>query len=162
MSLDDVSSALEKIEKSGKLFITPFQDIGGIVTGVAYASGDAFGGKFAVLGIPERGYISSVILLDKDDEGIITELWIFDRDFTATADNAAFAISDADLERLLWVIKITNFVDAANNQVAETNNLELPFIAPDRMFYIQCVTRGVPNIAAGNIPMISIRGRSQE
>ena len=163
MSLDSLEQAIEKLIRTiGHPFTIPFQDIEGIVAGVAYASGDAFGGKFVIHGVPAVGYIDSVILLDLDDEGINTELWLFDSDFTATADNVAFAISDADLKKLLWVIRLTNFADAANNQVAESNNLDLPYIAPEGLLYCQCVTRGVPNIAAANIPMISIRGRSQE
>lgn len=138
------------------VYSTPYIDIPGIGTGSAYASGDAFGGKFKI-GLPNSGIIETAIMLDLDDEGIQTELWLFREDFTATTDNAAFAVSDHDLSLLEAVIGITQFANAANNQVGINNGLGLPYQAPHKQLWCQCVTRGAPNIAANNIPKVALR-----
>ncbi len=148
-------------EVRAKVASTPFVEIQGIVTGAAYASGDAFGSKFSI-DVPKIGVLQTAIMLDLDDEGIETELWLFRNDFTATTDNAAFAVSDADLLLLEAVIGITNFANAGNNQVGINNGLNLPYTAPEGKLLCQCVTRGVPNIAAINIPRVALRIISYE
>lgn len=155
MSLnDDIKELLDR----DLTFATPFLEIPGIGTGAAYATGEAFGTKFKIA-IPEKGIIDTVIMLDLDDEGIETELWLFRENFTATTDNNAFAISDIDLLNLECVIGITNFANAANNQVGINNGLGLAYSAPNGVLWCQCVTRGTPNIAALNIPRVALRGR---
>lgn len=134
----------------------PYTQIPEIGKAAAYASGDAFGGKFTYPA-PKAGIIETAIMLDLDDEGIETELWLFDRDFVATADNSAFAPSDMDLRKLVAVISIVNFANAGNNQVGIANNLGLPYHAPEGKLYCQCVTRGAPNIAADNDPLVALR-----
>lgn len=141
---------------ASKVYATPYVTIPDIGTASAYTAADAFGGKFIFI-VPSEGIIETAIMLDLDDEGINTELWLFNHDFTATADNAAFAVSDGDLANLEVVISITNFVNAANNQVGIANNLSLPYTAPSGSLWGQCVTRGAPNIAAANIPKIALR-----
>lgn len=158
MNLEDLGEILEELNKRvGKVFASPFVDIAGIGTGAAYASGDAFGGKFTIE-VPKSGRIETLIMLDLDDEGIETELWMFRGNFAATADNSAFAISDADLLRLEGIISVVNFANANNNRVGINNGLGLTYSAPEGVLYCQCVTRGAPNIAAGNIPKLLLRG----
>lgn len=144
-----------------KVFRTPCIEIPGIGTGSAYAAGDAFGGKFAIQ-VPKKGCIEAAIMYDLDDEGIETELWLFREDFSATTDNSAFAVSDADLMNLEYVIGIQNFANAGNNQIGINSGLGLPYEAPNGNLYCQCVTRGAPNIAAGNIPRVALAVLSYE
>lgn len=146
---------------ANRVAASPYVAIPGIGTGSAYASGDAFGAKFT-FDVPKSGVIEAAVLLDLDDEGIETELWLFDRDFDATADNAAFDPSDIDLLKLVAVISLTNFANAASNQVAINNGLNLPYTAAAGKLYCQCVTRGTPNIAANNIPLVQLRIISHE
>ncbi len=155
MSLNDDIRALLDREVA---FATEYIQIPGIGTGSAYAAGEAVGTKFKIP-VPKNGIIDTILLLDLDDEGIETEFWMFREDFTATADNAAFDVSDEDLLNLECVIGITNFANATSNQVGINNGLGLPFIAPNELLWCQCVTRGTPNIAALNIPRVALRGR---
>ena len=155
-NLELVEEAIKAL-RLGEVFSTLYTEISGIGTGSIYASGEAFGGKFTIT-VPKKGVIETVMMLDLDDEGIETELWLFREDFTATADNAAFAVTDADLLKLEVVIGITKFANASINQVGINNGLALPFLAPAGKFWVQCVTRGTPNIAAGNIPLVALRG----
>ena len=154
-NLESVVSSLDALAKI-HIYSTGWMEIPGIGTGVAYAAADAFGGKFPIP-VPSKGIIQTAMMLDLDDEGIETELWLFGEDFTATADNDPFAVSDADLPKLEVVIGIVNFANVANNQVGINNGLNLPYIIPGGRFWCQCVTRGAPNIAAANIPRVSLR-----
>ena len=151
----------DRAEVVGRVFSTPYMEIPIIGTGSAYAAGDAFGGKFTI-DVPKIGIIETAIMLDLDDEGIETEIWLFRGDFVATTDNNAFAVSDADLLLLEAIIGITNFANANANQVGINNGLDLPYIAPQGKLHCQCVTRGVPNIAASNIPWVALRGINYE
>ncbi len=153
---------LEAIEaQRNKVFSTPYENIPGIGTGSVYATGEAFGTKFS-FSVPKKGVIQTAMMLDLDDEGIETELWLFRGDFAATTDNDAFAVTDEDLIKLEVVIGITNFANANVNQVGVNNNLGLPYEAPLGRLFCQCVTRGTPNIAAANIPRMALRGISYE
>lgn len=130
--------------------------IPGIGAAAIYADLDAFGTKFWV-DVPKSGVIQSAIMYDVDDEGITTELWLFNADFTETADNAAFEVSDADLVKSEGVISIATFHNAANNQVGRVDGLAKSYVAPSGRLWIQAVTRGTPTIAAGQSPMIALR-----
>lgn len=139
-----------------RVAVIPYVQISGIGVAAAYAAGDAFG-TMLTFDVPKQGVISAAIMLDLDDEGVETELWLFDRPFATTADNSAFDPSDIDLQKLVAVISITNFANAGSNQVGINNGLDLPYAAPEGKLYCQCVTRGTPNIAAANIPYVTLR-----
>lgn len=129
--------------------------IPGIGTGAAYAADDAFGRAFSVT-VPRSGIIQAATFLDRDDEGIETDLVLFNKPFTDTADNAAFTVSDADMENCIGTITFATFKNFALNQMSTAGAMGLAYIAPERKLWIQAVTRGAPNIAAGAEPMISL------
>ena len=128
--------------------------IPGIGTAAAYAAGDAFGTIFS-FPVPVNCTINNVTLLDYDDEGIRKDLVIFKAPFVPTADNAAFAPSDADLASCLGVLSIDLQFNFANNQVGMTQN-PISFVAPRGEVWCQLVTQGADNIAAGAIPDIIV------
>ena len=154
----NLESVVASVDALGeiKIFSTGWIEIPGIGLAAAYTAADAFGGKFEI-SVPSKGVIQTAMMLDLDDEGIETELWLFSGDFTATADNDAFAVTDVDLLKLEVIIGIVNFANAANNQVGINNGLNLAYLAPKGRFWCQCVTRGTPNIAAANIPRVALR-----
>ena len=132
------------------IFPSALTEIPGIGTGAAYATADAFGIRFSIV-VPVEGTIAQVTFLDFDDEGLNKELVLFSREFTATADNSAFAPSDADLEFCLGVISIDTWYNYSSNQVG----IAIPafhYTAPSGTLYGQFVTRGADNIAAGSVP----------
>ena len=101
--------------------------------------------------VPTEGTIASVVFLDYDDEGLQKDFALFSQTFTATADNSAFAVSDADLENCIGFITVSNFSNFGNNQVG----VALPalyYVVPQGILYCQVVTRGVDNIAVGAVP----------
>lgn len=135
---------------------TGFYQVSGIGTGLLYTTGDAFGGKFEIP-VPLSGEIRTAVFLDKDDEGLETDLVIFSRDFDATADNAAFAVSDGDLQNFVTTITFATFKNFANNQTSTVGSVGVAYVAPERKLYCQMVTRGGPTIAAADtIPMVSL------
>ena len=144
------------VDTQGAPFVTGYiQPVGpvpitGIGTGAAYASGDAFGGKITIT-VPVRGIISNLWFFDYDDEGLAKELVLFSSDFTATADNSAFALLDADLKNCIGVINVDLFYNFTNNQIGNANPA-LAYFAPEGRLYGQWVTRGADNIATGALP----------
>lgn len=121
----------------------------------AYASGDAFGNKFVLEGVPEEGTISNVLFFDRDDEGLSKELVLFKADFTGTADDAAFAVTDADMANCIGVVSITNFYNFGANQIGQ-GTPALSYRSPAKRLWCQMVTRGADNIAAGMVPDITL------
>ena len=55
------------------------------------------------------------------------ELFIFDQAVTAVNDNAAFAVSDAEIKTLAGVVPFSLF-DAGNNGFCAVNNIAIPFV----------------------------------
>lgn len=139
----------------GKTFRTPRIVIPGIPGAVLYTAGDAFGTKFS-FDVPYAGTIEVAVMLDKDDEGIETDLVLFTEDFTEIADNAAFDLSDADLEKFLSTISFATFKNFGLNQSSTAAAIGLAYIAPQRKLWAQMVTRGGPTIAAGVIPEVRL------
>ena len=140
---------------AGRIYKSPVIKVPGIGAASAYAAADAFGTKVVINGLPNQGTISDVIFIDKDDEGIVKELVLFDHDFTGTADNSAFAPTDADLENLVGVVSISNFYNYSVNQVGRATPALFYSTdprSPGRL-YGQFVTRGADNIAAGSEPL---------
>ena len=146
---------LGMVRVGGKTVKTPLLVVPGIVTGIAYTAGDAFGDKFEIP-VPLSGIIHTAVFLDKDDEGLETDVVLFTGDFTATADNAAFTVADADFHNFLSTITFAAFKNFAVNQVSSAAALGIAYVAPQGKLWAQMVARGAPNIAAGAAPMLSL------
>lgn len=120
----------------------------------AYAPGDAVGGKLTFAGAARfdsgGGLIVGVTVIDKDQERAPLELVLFDQDFTATADNAAFDPSDADLANAVAVIPINQWHNFNDNSIGYSGSLAIPFQCGNSLddLYGQLVTRGAPTYSA--------------
>ena len=137
---------------SAQVYRSPTIRVPGIGAAAAYVSGDAFGAGFS-FSVPVVGTIAHVYFLDYDDEGIQKDLVLFSLPFVATADNSAFAVSDADLRNCVGVAVINTYRNFGNNQFGEAGPA-LNYVAPQGTLYAQLVTRGADNIAAGASPEI--------
>lgn len=138
------------VQVTSEVFQTERIAVPGIGTGAAYADGDAFGRSFAIE-VPKEGVIANVVFLDYDDEGLNKDLVLFSRPFAETADNAAFAPSDADLAFCVGVASITVWYNFENNQVG-MGTPALGYTAQKGKLWGQWRTRGSDNIAAATIP----------
>lgn len=94
------------------------------VTAGAYSQNDCVGGVIDI-NLPAECTIMSVVLIDQADQGPSYELWIFDGVPTGVADNAAFSLSDADLEKVRGVLALDTWFDAINGQVCAVDNIGL-------------------------------------
>lgn len=148
-----------RTDNDGNLVVGPQtrtapRPVTGIGTAAAYTTADAFGGKFA-LDVPVSGTILNIIFLDKDNEALNKELVLFSADFTATADNAAFAPTDADIANCIGVVAVDTWFSYNANAVG-IGTPALGYIAPSGRLWGQFVTRGADNIADGSIPLFSL------
>lgn len=135
-----------------RLYVTDSYLVPGIGTAAAYAAGDAFGTKFSFI-VPDVGTITLIGFIDYDDEGSEKDFVLFRRDFTATADNSAFNVSDADMAFFVGAPPVNIFTNFGANQVGVAAP-NLDYRTEDGHLYCQIVTQGIDNIAAGSIPQV--------
>ena len=105
------------------------------ITAGAYASLDAVGGKLefedACTPFNNSGTIVQAYLSDKGKQDAHLYLVLFSEDFTETADNAAFAVSDADLLNVIAVIEFVaaEYIDFnANSFVQNLDDFEFNLV----------------------------------
>lgn len=110
-----------------------------ISSGVAYTSGDALGGKLefenALSAYSQGGTINRATIKDRGKQNANLVLVLFKDDFTATADNAAFTVSDADLDKVVGVLSFpaTNYISFADNSIASLGLLGLDIEEPFKL-----------------------------
>ena len=126
------------------------------ITAGAYAANDAVGGllTFALAGrqVSEGGSILvNVLIVDDAGQDAELELWLFDRTFTAMADNAAWAPAEADLENCIAVVSTEDsaqgWLAAGTPSVINIECMRRIDLAGTSLFG-QLVTRGAPTYAA--------------
>lgn len=134
--------------------------IPGIGTGSAYADGDAFGTLITWHNVlraeKPSGTIVGALLFDLDDEGLQVDVPLFTQGITVTADNSAFAPSDADLLFCRAIVPITEFYNWGSNQFGQYTGSPKWLRADGPNLYTQCVIRGAANIAAGALPWLAL------
>lgn len=128
------------------VYITPYVNIA--VDTAIYASGDALGEKNSFPNVPEHGTIMAVNVIDRDSEAVNLDLVLFSRDIAGSADNAAFAPSDAELSDCQGAVLVDTWKTFSTNSLGSESNVALPYWAPTGSLYFQCVTRGTPTFTA--------------
>lgn len=123
------------------------------VTAGAYAANDAVGGLLtfagAALETGGSGIIKQVLILDDAGQDAELELWLFNATFTAMADNAAWAPSEADLRKLIAIISTEDGAwFAAGTPSAARVEVSQGFNLAGTSLFGQLVTRGTPTFAA--------------
>jgi len=118
------------------------------ITAGAYAAGDAIGGliTLGVGGSLPSGVLQYVGLVDKAKQSGVIDVVFFNATFTATADNAAFDPTDADLAAAwLATVAITaaDYSNYNDNGTASVSAGGVPFVTAGAL-YVQLVARGAP------------------
>ncbi len=118
-----------------------------------YAVNDAVGGLLtftsAARAIGWGGVIKDTIILDDAGQDAALELWLFRETFTAMADNAPWAPSEADLRKLLCIITTANGAYfAAGTPSAAMVEVSQRYDLVGTSLFGQLVTRGTPTYAA--------------
>jgi len=124
------------------------------VTAGIYTAKDAVGGllTFASAARVSGGAVTiqSVVVTDLGAQSGTLMLALFDRTFTAIADNAAFAPSDADLANCIGVIPIysTDYQAFSDNAVATVRNIGLGVVLSGTSLFGQLMCTGTPTYAS--------------
>ena len=124
------------------------------ITAGAYSAKDAVGGllTFANAARVSGGTIriESVVVTDLSIQAADLVLALFDRTFTATADNDAFDPSDADLANCLGYIRINNsdYATFADNCVATLKGVGLSVKLNGTSLFGQLMCTGTPTYAS--------------
>jgi hypothetical protein len=137
------------------------------VTGVttattAYVAGDQVGTQITLANAARlsggSGVIVGATLIDQSDIIGAYDLAIFDSSVTLAADNAAFAISDADSLKIVALIQLAGAFDLTNNRVAQAYNLAIPYVCSGgTSLYAALITRaGHTFFTAGALPQVAV------
>ena len=123
------------------------------VTAGIYAANDAVGGLLtfadAATAAGRGGIITSMIILDDAGQDAATELWLFNATFTAMADNAPWAPSEADLRKLVAIIATSGGAYfAAGTPSAARVECAQRYDCVGTSLFGQLVTRGTPTYVA--------------
>lgn len=126
-----------------------------VVTAGAYSANDAVGGLLTFVDATgqmnpsQAGLIESVVIIDRASQNAVTDLVLFSETFTATADNAAFDPTDADLSNCIGFVTVSGYASFNDNSVGVAKNVGLPLpAAGNGAIYGQLVTRGTPTYVA--------------
>ena len=132
------------------------------ISASAYTAADAVGQMIifpsAARLINGKGSIVSASIVDLTDQGAAMNLVLFNGIFTATADNATMAVSDADARSavggLVWAT--TDYVDFGGFRVATIRNQWIGYTCKDGNLYGQFMTSGTPTYAIGDLRLILV------
>jgi len=135
------------------------------VTAGAYTAGDAVGGLLTFTNVARTSgggvVLKSVVIIDDAGQDEELELWLFDQTFTAMADNAAWAPSEADLENLIGIVSTE---DSSNGWCEAGTPSAIDIEVSKRLdldgtsLFGQLVTRGTPTFAATDDVTIKVMG----
>lgn len=115
------------------------------LTNAIYAAGDQMGNLYTVANAARvsggTGRITAVSIVDAIDNLGAVDVVFFDRSVTLAADNAAFAISDADALFMVQGPIPLQAVDIGNNRVAYANNICIPYTCNATSLFAAVIAR---------------------
>lgn len=127
-----------------------------------YAAGDQLGTQFIITGAARGsmtgGAIVGVTLIDAADKIGAVDVVFTDSAITLAADNAAYAISDADALKVVGIVQLAGAYDIGNNRVAQAQNLSIPFVTSGgSALYAGLITRSANGtfVAATDLQLIT-------
>ena len=137
------------------------------VTGVttattAYTAADQVGTLVTIANAARvtggSGTIVGVTLIDQSDVIGAYDIVFFDSSVTLAADNAAFAISDADSLKLVASVQLAGAFDLTNNRLAQAYNLAVPYVCSGgTSLFAALLTRGGHTVfTAGALPQLIV------
>lgn len=130
-------------------------EFAGITSADALDAGDQVGTILA-LSVPTSGFIQRALLKDPSDQGIDADVWLFNASPTLAASDAPFALSDADLARVVGVLHFTTWEDAANGQLSQADNVPFKYSAPTGVLYAALKTLGTPTYTTPAWPTLEM------
>lgn len=158
------------VTSTGELRIMAHRDVQRIAVGVtgvttsvtAYTAGDQVGGQISLSNAARAsggtGIITGVCLIDQSDIIGAYDVVFSRASITPAADNAAFAISDADSLNVVGVAQLAGSFDIGNNRIAQAYNLAIPYdCSGGTTLYANLITRvGHTFFTAGALPQLNV------
>lgn len=137
--------------------------ITGVTTATtAYTAGDQVG-VLATVSSAARvsgggGMIVGVTLIDQSDIIGAYDVVFFDSTVTLAADNATFAISDADSLKIVAIAQLAGAFDITNNRVAQAYNIAIPYLCSGgSSLYAALISRsGHTFFTSGALPQLNV------
>ena len=139
------------------------QSAGLTTAATAYAAGDQLGNQFTIAGAARAsggsGVITGVVVVSAADTIGAMDIVFFDSSVTLAANDAAFAISDADALKVVGLVQLAGAYDIGNNRIAVAYNLAVPYVCSGgTSLYAGLITRyaipATPFAAATDIQLI--------
>jgi hypothetical protein len=125
-----------------------------------YSIGDQTGTLFTLADAARvsggSGMIVGIVLIDASDVIGTMDVAFFRSSATLAADNAAFAISDADALNLVAIVQLAGAFDITNNRVAQAFNLAVPYDCSDTSLYAALITRTANAVYAGGVGSLQL------
>ena len=101
------------------------------------------------------GYLQSLTLNDKDDQGLPLDVYIIQTNTSLGTENSAPDISDANADNILgWFsVAAADYKDVGGAKLASLRNIGLPVIAAGGAddLYVALVTQGTPTHSGSGI-----------
>lgn len=126
----------------------------GYFTSLAYADGDALGFPFSIGSVRK---VHSVFVADDADQMTSLELYFFVDTFSESEDNAAFAPSDADVDKIVGYRVLGVTQDLGGAKIVTMDDTELPLDLPmtrdssgESRIIVQMVSTGAWTFTAVN------------
>lgn len=149
----DDNGALLTADHGGKVVtVTPVMETS------ATAAGDVIAVPIEITGClrQEGGTVklTSVLVLDKDDQGQNLDLVFSSEEITLGTLNAAISVSDADAAKIIGHVSVTDYKDYINSQIAVEENLGIIMkgVAGSTSLWVGVVCReGTPTYTASGI-----------
>lgn len=106
---------------------------GGLTTAsTSYSAGDQVGTQFTMAGAARSsggtGTIVGCTLISAADITGPYDVVVAKESISLASDNAAYAISDADANKLVGIIQLVGGFDIGNNRLAQAWNLSIPYL----------------------------------
>lgn len=136
------------------------------VSGAAYATGDVIGDLSPITAdvfrmegnanVPASGVLQSIIIKDLSKQSLALDVFIFDANPSATTftDNSALDIADADIDKVIGVVKIeaSDYFASNDSSVAVKSGIGLPMsTATGTKIWFCLVSRGAPTYVADEL-----------
>ena len=105
--------------------------------------------------------IQSVVVVDYDDQGAVLDLVFLSEVVPVGANNATFAISDTNADKVLGHVRVASadYLDLDQNQIGTVTNCGL-LVKPDpndgdssRSIWVASQTTGTPTYAGGRLTL---------
>ena len=155
------ADGIQRVKSHKDQVETSVTSAGLTIATTAYTTNDTVGTLFTITGMARltggTGVITNVRLIDAADIIGAVDVVFFTTAVTLAADNAAFAISDADALNCIGIVPLAGAYDIGNNRVGQSGPTALPYTTSGgTSIYAGLITRSPHTFfaAVGNLQLI--------